>query len=68
VFSGIASFIALNRALGIFLAILAIAIVFASGYFLSLSRQNNASKEIQKLLAAEIANLKSQIAKLKRKL
>ena len=68
VFSGIVSFIALNRALGIFLAILAVTIVFISGYLLSLSRQSNASKEVQKLLSAEIANLKAQIAKLKRKL
>jgi hypothetical protein len=68
VFSGVVSFIALNRAPGIFLAILVVAIVFFSGYILSLSCQNNASKEVQKLLSAEIANLKSQIAKLKRKL
>jgi Tfp pilus assembly protein PilO len=67
VFSGVVSFIALNRAPGIFLAILAVAIVFVSGYLLAL-RQSNASKEVQRLLSAEIANLKAQIARLKGKL
>ena len=67
VFSGVVSFIALNRALEIFLAVLVLAIVFAAGYLLSESTRRD-SNEVQKLLAAEIAHLKAQIAKLKRKL
>ena len=66
-FSGVVSFIALNRALEIFLAVLVLAIVFAAGYLLSESTRRD-SNEVQKLLAAEIAHLKAQIAKLKRKL
>jgi Tfp pilus assembly protein PilN len=67
VFSGVVSFIALNRALEIFLAVLVLAIVFAAGYLLSESTRRD-SNEVQKLLAAEISHLKAQIAKLKRKL